>query len=204
MPEAETRRYWDSAAASFDNEPDHGLHDPVVRAAWTQLLQTWLPTPPAQILDVGSGTGSLSVVMAGLGYAVTGIDLSSAMLALAEAKAAAAGHTIPFYVMDAAAPPLPPHSFDAIVCRHLLWALPKPAEVLRRWAALLTPGGRLLLIEGFWETGGGLHADEVAAALPASFTAVSIQNLSSQPDYWGRPVADERYALIATTTAWPP
>ena len=197
----ETRRYWAKAAATLDNDLDHGLREPVVRVAWTHLLKTWLPTPPAHILDAGCGTGSLSVVMAGLGYTVTGIDFSPEMLVLAKAKAAAAGHTIPFQVMDAAAPQFPPHSFDSIVCRHLLWALPEPAEVLRRWVKLLKPGGRLVLIEGFWETGSGLHADEVAAALPASCTEVSRQNLSDQLDYWGRPVSDERYIVVAITAA---
>jgi hypothetical protein len=31
-------RFWNEQAADFDDEPDHGLHDPVVRAAWAQLL----------------------------------------------------------------------------------------------------------------------------------------------------------------------
>jgi hypothetical protein len=35
----ESQHYWDAAAASFDNEPDHGLRDPLVREAWTKLLE---------------------------------------------------------------------------------------------------------------------------------------------------------------------
>ncbi len=101
----ESRQYWNDAAASFDNEPDHGLHDPVVLEAWTKLLRTWLPSTRSAILDMGCGTGSLSVVLAGLGHAVTGIDLSPVMISLAEAKAAAAKRSITFHVMDAAFPP---------------------------------------------------------------------------------------------------
>lgn len=193
----ETQRYWDTAAASFDEEADHGLHDPIAQMAWTALLKKCLPSPPAQILDVGCGTGSLSVLMTGLGHEVTGVDLSPAMIQLAQAKAVAAGYTIPFRLMDAANLQFQPHSFDGIVCRHLLWTLPEPAQVLARWANLLRPDGRLVLIEGFWETGAGLHADELAAALPRSFTGISIQNLSDQSDYWGKHVTDERYALTA-------
>ncbi|MCB0003845.1 MAG: methyltransferase domain-containing protein, partial [Anaerolineae bacterium] len=83
----EARRTWDLAAAAFDQEPDHGLRSPLVRAAWTALLSRWLPDRDVAILDTGCGTGSLSVVMAGLGHRVTGIDLSPAMIAQARTKA---------------------------------------------------------------------------------------------------------------------
>ncbi|MCA9873889.1 MAG: hypothetical protein KC441_09545, partial [Anaerolineales bacterium] len=66
---------------------------------------------------------------------------------------------------------------------------------LRRWTALLEPGGRLLLIEGYWHTGGGLHAEEVTAVLPSTLTDIAIHNLSQQPLYWGKDVQDERYAI---------
>ena len=193
------RDLWDGAAASFDDEPDHGLRDPAVRQAWTALIGGLLPARPAAILDVGCGTGSLSVVMAGLGHAITAIDLSPKMIAQARAKAAA-GRTIAFQVMDAAAPSLAPGQFDVIFCRHLLWALPQPAAVLWRWAALLRPSGRLVLVEGRWGTGAGLSASQIVQALPASLSAHPVQDLSRQPALWGRPVSDERYLIVAELT----
>jgi len=87
----ETRRYWDEQAEAFDQEADHGLRDPLVRQAWTELLKAQFPGPGARVLDIGCGTGSLSLVLAGLGLQVRGIDLSPGMLARAQAKAAAAG-----------------------------------------------------------------------------------------------------------------
>ncbi len=196
----EARHYWDNEAATFDEEADHGLADPVVRHAWTKLLKSWLPRPKATILDIGCGTGSLSLVLAGLGHTVTGIDLSPAMIALAEKKAAAAGLPLTFKKMDASDPQLPGRQFDGIICRHLLWSLPDLAGVLQRWTNLLKPGGGLLLIEGYWHTGGGLHAETILAALPPSLTSISLQDLSRQPDLWGTPVADERYAISAALT----
>ena len=65
------RREWDAFADQFDREPDHGLHDPQVRSAWVDLLRSNLPPSPASVLDVGCGTGSLSVVLSTLGYLVT-------------------------------------------------------------------------------------------------------------------------------------
>lgn len=193
----EMRQYWDGAAATFDDEPDHGLRDPLVRQAWLDLLLPWLPESPATLLDIGCGTGSLTVLLAELGYTLTGIDLSSAMLAQAQAKAQKAGQAIVFHVMEATNPALPAHAFDLILCRHLLWALPAPHQVLQNWGHLLKPGGRLLLIEGYWHTGGGLHAQEVIAALPSTMTNVVVQPLNTQPVLWGGAVSDERYLIIA-------
>lgn len=191
------RQYWDKEADSFDKEPDHGLADPVVLEAWTTLLDAWLPHPQAKILDIGCGTGSLTVVLAGLGHLVTGIDLSPVMISYAERKAARAGLPLSFHVMEASFPRFSSQQFDGIICRHLLWSLPNIADVLRHWVTLLKPGGRLLLIEGYWHTGGGLHCEELVAALPPSLTDISIKNLSSQSGYWGKEVNDERYAIMA-------
>ena len=191
------RNFWDQAAATFDEEPDHGLSDPAVRQAWTAHLRAWLPARPAAILDLGCGTGSLSLVMAELGHTIRGVDLSPAMIAQARTKAAAAGHAIDFQVMDAAAPSLALAQFDVLVCRHLLWALPDTAAVLRRWAALLRPAGRLVLVEGRWGTGAGLAPEEILSALPPEFAPHSVENLSAEPALWGRAVADKRYAILA-------
>ncbi|OLS41621.1 class I SAM-dependent methyltransferase [Bacillus sp. MRMR6] len=54
------------------------------------------------LLDLACGTGELSVRLAKEGFSVTGIDLSSDMLAVAQAKAEAAGVTIPFYEQNMA------------------------------------------------------------------------------------------------------
>ena len=191
------RAYWDSQAAVFDNEPDHGLRDPNVRQAWTNLLVQWLPDGPTAVLDIGCGTGSLSLVLAELGHTVTGIDLSPAMITQAEAKAQAAGQQITFQVMNGADPQFAPQKFDVVLCRHLLWALPEPAQVLQRWVKLLKQGGRLVLIEGYWHTGGGLHAQEIVEMLPVAVSNVTVQHLSDQPVLWGGAVTDERYAVIA-------
>jgi 2-polyprenyl-3-methyl-5-hydroxy-6-metoxy-1,4-benzoquinol methylase len=193
----EARRYWDSEAAAFDKEPDHGLRDPFVRDAWKNLLLNWLPKPPAKVLDIGCGTGSLSVLMAELDFSVTGIDLSPEMITRAEAKVLATDQTITFHVMDASQPKFVSRQFDVIVCRHLLWALPEPAQVLLNWSTLLVPKGRLSLIEGYWHNGGGLHAQQIVDALPPSFSNIIVQDLSENPDYWGGTVNDERYLIKA-------
>ena len=193
----ESRQYWDDLASSFDDEPDHGLRDSLVLEAWTELLKTWIPAANATILDIGCGTGSLSVILARLGHTVTGIDLSPSMISLARTKAAAYGLEIEFHIMDASHVQFAEHQFDMILCRHLLWALSEPEQVLQRWIKLLKPGGRLILIEGYWRTGAGLHAEEFTEMLPSSFINISVRNLSNDPGFWGGTVTDERYIIIA-------
>ena len=189
--------YWDKLAATFDDEPDHGLDDPVVRHEWRRCLQEWLPDRPLSILDAGCGTGSLSLLMAELGHQVTGIDWSPAMIALATSKAAASGRALFFEVGDARDPQRGGVKYDVVTCRHLLWAFTEPREVLQRWIELLVPGGMLLLIEGHWHTGGGLHANGLREQLPRRLAEVYTYDLSKRPDLWGGEVTDERFAMVA-------
>lgn len=193
---ARNRNFWDDAASTFDNEADHGLQNPTVRAAWAALLEQSLPPAPARILDAGCGTGSLSLIMAELGYTVVGVDLSPQMIVLAQQKAGATYQSIDFHIMDAAQPVLEPAQFDAVVCRHVLWTLPEPENVLERWMHLLKRGGWLLLIEGFWHTGAGLHAQEVVDLMPSTITDIVVHDLSQQSQLWDKHVTDERFMVI--------
>ena len=201
--------YWDAAADTFDDETDHGLHAPVTYAAWAALFAEWVPAG-SRVLDLGCGTGSLAVLLAGQGHRVTGVDLSARMIELARGKAA--GLAVALVVGDAAAPVVT-GSFDVVVVRHLLWTLPDPHAALRNWRGLLAPGGRFVFVEGRWGqpdadvtpyaegTGalpwaGGVPAVTLAAAVRELGPVVEVRPLTD-PDLWGREVSDERYALLA-------
>ncbi|MER7376678.1 class I SAM-dependent methyltransferase [Streptomyces lanatus] len=189
---------WDKAAATFDDEPDHGLRDPEVRQAWAARLRSWLPERASDVLDLGCGTGSLSLLAAEQGHRVTGVDRSAAMVALARAKLA--GRDAVFLRGDAAAPPVGEERFDVVLVRHVLWALPDPGRVLRHWRGLLRPGGRFVLIEGVWGTVSpvGIPAEPLTSLLAPLALEVRVESLSDDPRLWGRAVEDERYAVVAT------
>jgi SAM-dependent methyltransferase len=190
------RRYWDDAAWAFDREPDHGLGDPSTRAAWRALLVGMLPSSPASVLDVGCGTGTLSVLLAEAGYRVHGIDLSPRMLDQAVAKAAAAGVPVSFAEGDGAEPDVERSSIDVVLCRHALWAMPSASAAVASWRQTLRDGGRFVLIEGVWDTGGGLASEEVVALLRPHTTDVDVIPLFDT-SLWGRSISDERYAVVA-------
>jgi ubiquinone/menaquinone biosynthesis C-methylase UbiE len=194
---SDVARYWDEQASSFDEAPDHGLRDAATRSAWASLLTPLMPPAPARIADLGCGTGSLAILLADAGHIVSGIDVAGRMVSRARDKAGAAGVDAEFEVGDAMTPPWPGPTFDVVLARHVVWALPDPALGLGRWFELLKPGGRLVLIEGRWWTGAGLGADELLALVRAHERAASITPLPD-PELWGGPVTDERYLLVAT------
>lgn len=196
-PSSPDAAYWEAAAERFDDEPDHGMRDPAVRAAWDGRLRSWLPAGRARILDLGCGTGSLALLAAEQGHRVTGVDRSPAMVARARAKCA--GRDAGFLVGDAAEPPVGEGRFDVVLVRHVLWALPDPAAVLRHWAGLLAPGGRLVLVEGRWGEADpvGIPADELAVLVGPLAERTRLERLSGESALWGKEVRDERYALIA-------
>ena len=189
---------WDASAATFDDEADHGLRDPEVRAAWAALLVAVMPDPPARILDVGCGTGSLAVLLAQAGHEVTGIDTSAEMLALARAKAATAGVRVDLARADAADPPShrrPSTSSSAGTCSG---PCPTAMPCWPPGPACSAPAGRLVLVEGRWGTGVGLPADECRQLVLRHRGEADVRQLAPDPALWGRRVDDERYLLLST------
>jgi SAM-dependent methyltransferase len=198
MSDAEVAAYWDAQAATFDEQPDHGLGPEETRAAWTDLLERLVPPSLRRVADLGCGTGSLSVLLAGQGHEVTGVDAAPAMVERARGKAAATGVRIDVRVGDVAAPDLPAHAYDVVLARHVVWALPDPRTSLRAWTGLLAGGGRLVLVEGMWWTGDGIAADDLVAALSedARLAGCAVERLVD-PALWGGPIDDERYVVVA-------
>ena len=187
---------WDTQASTFDSEPDHGLLDPTIRGAWRDLICPLLPPAPASVLDLGCGTGSLSVLLAEAGHHVRGIDFSPRMIAAARAKADTAEVAARFDVGDAQAPDVEPASCDVVLGRHILWALADPGAALRRWVSLLRTPGTLVLVEGRWSTGAGLTATECEDLVRPLRRDVTVTRLDD-PALWGKRITDERYLLVS-------
>jgi ubiquinone/menaquinone biosynthesis C-methylase UbiE len=140
---------WSDRAQSYDCSPGHGIHSDGEKQTWLGILAGALDNKKKlKILDAGTGTGALALLLAEMGHEVFGIDLSDEMLKRAQIKAKAKDLKVIFEVADAENPPFSPESFDAIVNRHVLWTLPNPEKAVRAWNALLKPGGHLVIIDG--------------------------------------------------------
>lgn len=191
----EQRTLWDHEAETFDEAADHGLRDPATRKAWQRLLLPLLPEKPQAVADLGCGTGTLTILLAQAGHHVHGVDFSPKMLDIARNNAKNVTSAPTFTEGDVALPALPAASFDVVLSRHVLWALPDPQAALHSWSQLLRAGGQLLLIEGHWSTGAGLTAHQTLLFLRQLGGDTEIHHLDD-PALWGRPITDERYLTI--------
>ncbi|MGN1056544.1 MAG: bifunctional 2-polyprenyl-6-hydroxyphenol methylase/3-demethylubiquinol 3-O-methyltransferase UbiG [Comamonas sp.] len=96
-----------------------------------------------KVLDVGCGGGILADAMARKGAAVTGIDLATKSLRVAQLHALEA-NTPNIQYREIAVEALAaeqPGSFDVVTCMEMLEHVPDPASVVRACAALVKPGG---------------------------------------------------------------
>lgn len=142
--------YWTRYAAEYDRHQLSRLALPGERETWSRVWTEVLPAGTREVLDAGTGSGNVALLLAALGYDVTGVDLSEGMLSQARLKLT--GHPNPprFQLGDAVDPPFTPHSFDAIVSRYLLWTLRDAPAALARWYELLRPGGVMVAVDGAW------------------------------------------------------
>ena len=110
--------HWGKRAASFDADFGHSIRTPEERAAWDRVLALAVGDRDGlAALDIGCGTGFLSLELAARGHRVTAIDFAPQMLALAKEKAASAGAAIGFEEADAENLPFGPASFDLVTTR---------------------------------------------------------------------------------------
>jgi S-adenosylmethionine-dependent methyltransferase len=113
-----------------------------------QLLRH-LPTLPARVLDVGGGAGHQSVPLARLGYDVTLLDASQAMLAKADQRLGAEPTDVRDRVRlvhaegERAPEALGGETFDAVLCHGVLMYLDDPGPLLDALCRCLAPGGLL-------------------------------------------------------------
>lgn len=99
-----------------------------------------------RLLDVGCGTGLVSLELAAEGAGVTGVDLSVPMVERARRHAAVRGvERASFLVADACRLPFPDASFERVLAVCLLFWLPAPARGLAEMARVTVPGGRVVL-----------------------------------------------------------
>lgn len=174
-------RYWTRWAAEYDEHQLSRLSLPGEREAWSRAFGDTLPPGTREVLDLGTGSGNVALLLAADGYDVTGIDLSSGMLAQARAKVESHPHPPTFLAADAADPPFPRCSMDAIVSRYLLWTLRDAPTALRRWHELLRPGGVLVAVDGQWfepeGDGGGASATARQEHFAEAYDEAAVDHL---------------------------
>ena len=122
---------------------------PTLFGPWaTNLIQAADPRPGERVLDVGCGTGIVARQVAsrlGASGAVTGLDLSPNMLAVARATAAREGVAIEWREGSAEQLPFPESSFDLVLCQFSLMFFADKAAALAEMRRVVTGNGRALV-----------------------------------------------------------
>jgi len=148
-------------------------------------LQDFLPSPqakkPMYALDVGCGTGATAVRLAGLGFHITQLDSSQAMLNIARRTAEEAGFRDKVTLRHGDAARLTDlfraASFDVVLCHNILEYVEDPAAVLRGAARVLRDTSAILSLVVRNQAG-----EVFKAAIQAGDLAAAEANLTAQ---WG-------------------
>ena len=120
-----------------------GLH-----RLWKRRLVRLAGLGPGQrALDLCCGTGDVAFALARTGAAVTGLDFSPAMLAVARQRAGRELRPVEFLEGDALNLPFPDDTFDVITISYGLRNLADFDVGVAGMKRVLRPGGRLLVLD---------------------------------------------------------
>ena len=119
---------------------------------WRRFLVSRVPADGGHVLDVATGTGLVAELLLRAGHAVTGLDQSPEMLALARPRF---GERVELVEASAEALPFADASFDHLTFTYLLRYVDDPGAVLRELARVVRPGGTIAMLEfglprGLW------------------------------------------------------
>ncbi len=130
---------FDRVAHVYDDT--RGMPPEVVRSVTAGLLAALREVSAApRLLEVGIGTGRIAVPLAAEGLRITGIDISSKMLAELREKR----HDIDVLFAEAALPPFRDASFDAALFVHILHLVPDAEATVRAALPLVRSGGMMI------------------------------------------------------------
>lgn len=189
---------------------DYALHRPTYPASFFNLMKLMgIGQPGQQILDLGAGTGALSIQFAKHGSQVVAIDASEGQLVELKKKAEALHLSIKTQYARAEDTGLPEHSFDAITAS-MCWGYFDKELMALEIPRLLKDKGVLLVSSLIWT-----HDDPVSKitdALIAEYNPASKVNSRTEqsnpiPDWINQPFSIRGYysyveGLTFTREAW--
>lgn len=129
------------------------LIDPTLAPIGLATIDRLAPRPGEHVLDVGCGCGETSLELAARispNGAVTGVDISAPMLAVARKRAEQAGAPITFIEANAQTHAFPPDSVDCIFSRFGVMFFDDFEAAFSNLRRAVKPGGRMAL--GAWRT----------------------------------------------------
>ena len=148
--------YWTRRAPSYSDVNQEELGGSQ-HSVWSRVIDQRIQShfgnrsrDQIRLLDVGTGPGFFAIILAELGYQVTAVDYTEAMLNQARKNAGPLASIIDFRRMDAEQLTFPDGAFDVIVSRNLTWNLSSPAKAYSQWTRVLKENGLLLNFDANW------------------------------------------------------
>lgn len=142
---AAAQAYFAANAEAWDRLRSLHVPEAAVEAAIREAVGS---RPIHALLDLGTGTGRMLTLLADRYARALGIDLSHDMLRGARANLAAAGIDHAHVRQgDVTALPVGDGTFDCVLVHQVLHYLDDPQRALREAARVLSPGGRLVIVD---------------------------------------------------------
>src|SRR5215211_803046 len=146
-----------------------------------RLVNALDPRPGERWLDVATGTGAVALRGARAGAEVTGIDITPALVEIAERRAVDMGLCVRFEVGDAQRLPYEHASFDVVASAHGVHFAPDHARAAAELARVCRPGGRLGIT--VWRPGGAGEQFADMVATHGQATSGPSRGDFGQPEY---------------------
>jgi ubiquinone biosynthesis O-methyltransferase len=136
-------RFWDSFSVKYDRFIAKYAHETYAKSL--RLMKQEL-SGDLKVLEIGTGTGIVSLSIADKVKSVTAIDYAPEMIKVANAKLEESNFkNIEFKLNSAMNIEQPEKSFDVIIASNLFHLLPEPKEVLHEIKRVLADNGKIIL-----------------------------------------------------------
>ena len=176
---------WETKAAGYDR---------FFRAITSRLIDPLLDAasvgPESRVLDVATGPGYVAAAAARRSAAVLGLDISSAMVAMASES----HPELDFRQADVHDLPLEDGAFDAVVANFLILHVGRPELAVSELARVLAPGGRLALT--VWDVPERMRLFDLFLGAVTDAGATAPDAIPAGPDFFRFSDDDEFDALL--------
>jgi ubiquinone/menaquinone biosynthesis C-methylase UbiE len=176
---------WEQSAAGY-----HAFFAELTGRVVHPLLDAGGVGRGTRVLDVATGPGYVAGAAAGRGARVSGIDISSAMVALARRMHPA----VEFLEADAQAIPFDAARFDVVTGNFVILHLGRPERAAAEFARVLAPGGRVALTA--WDLPERTRVLGVVLDALAEAGAAAPQDIPVGPAFFRFSVDDEFAGLL--------
>lgn len=144
------KSYWNKRSDTYSLSNLEELNN-FKKDAWTKLLTDNAPRKEhLRVLDIGTGPGLFSILMALKGHEVTAVDVSSEMINHAKENTEAFGVEVKFVQISGPELPFKDNIFDLVICRNVLWNIEYPHTALKEWYRVLDNNGRIVYFDANW------------------------------------------------------